>query len=274
MRNILEQIVETKKGEVARARENHAIEDFKNFPYYHRVCHSAVQSIRSGSNSGIIAEFKRRSPSKGWINQDASLADVVEGYQSGGAAAISVLTDTDYFGGSLHDLGMARGFSDLPLLRKDFMIDVYQIHEAKAGGADLILLIAAILQPQEVKTLATEAHALGLEVLLEIHDESELGHVCDEVDLVGINNRNLKNFEVDIEQSIRLQHLLPEHLIKVAESGIQSLETARLLRKSGFEALLMGEFFMKQKDPAASFAAFAGALREELIDNTGSNGSI
>ncbi len=274
MSNILEKIVETKKGEVERARENHAIEDFSNFPFYHRVCHSAVQSIRSGSNSGIIAEFKRRSPSRGWINQDASLADVVEGYHSGGAAAISVLTDTDYFGGSLHDLGMARGFSDLPLLRKDFMIDVYQIHEAKAAGADLILLIAAILQPHEVKTLAAEAKALGLEVLLEIHEESEVGHVCDEVDLVGINNRNLKNFEVNIEQSIRLQHLLPVHLVKVAESGIQSMETAVSLRESGFEALLMGEFFMKQKDPAEAFGDFASALQQELTNKAGSNGNI
>jgi len=266
MINILEKIVETKRGEVERARENHPIEDFRNFPFYKRSCISAVQSIRSGGNSGIIAEFKRRSPSKGWINQNASLADVVEGYQKGGAAAISVLTDTDYFGGSLHDLGMARGFSDLPLLRKDFVIDAYQIHESKAAGADFILLIAAILQPDEVKKLAGEAHDLGLEVLLEIHDESEINHVVEGIDLVGINNRNLKNFEVNIEQSIRLRHLLPEHLVKVAESGIESIEIALKLRCSGFDSLLMGEFFMKQEDPAITFEQFAGKLQQELMD--------
>jgi indole-3-glycerol phosphate synthase len=274
MINILEKIVETKKGEVERAREIHPVEAFRNFPFYNRACISAVQSIRSGDNTGIIAEFKRRSPSKGWINQDASLADVVEGYQKGGAAAISVLTDTDYFGGSLHDLGMARGFSDLPLLRKDFVIDAYQIHEAKAAGADFILLIAAILQPDEVKKLASEAHDLGLEVLLEIHEESEINHVVEGVDLVGINNRNLKNFEVNIEQSIRLQHLLPAHLVKVAESGIHSLEIALELRNSGFDSLLMGEFFMKQKDPATAFEQFAVQLQQALLAKAGSNGRL
>ncbi len=259
--NILEKIVVTKKEELALAKQQHPLETLKDAAHYHRQTISTVARLRSGTTAGVITEFKRRSPSKGWINEHAVLAEVVQGYAKNGAAAISVLTDVDYFGGSLDDLRKARSLVEVPLLRKDFTIDGYQLHEAKAAGADLILLIAAILSPIQVQELTDEAHSLGLEVLLELHDEAELAHVYDEVDMVGINNRNLKNFEVNIEQSIRLQSQLPKHILRVAESGIHSAKVAQSLLQNGFEALLMGEYFMKQAEPDMAFASFVNQLK-------------
>lgn len=259
--NILEKIVETKKEELEAAKRFMPKSMLIDRPLFHGPQHSVSDAIRSGKTSGIIAEFKRRSPSKGWINEFANPAEVAVGYAAAGAAAISVLTDTRYFGGSLTDLLVVRDAVGVPVLRKDFTIDAYQLYEAKANGADLILLIAAILSPAQVKELAEEAHSIGLEVLLEIHDEQEVLHVCPAADLVGVNNRNLKNFEVNIEHSIRLQNMLPGHTIRVAESGIHSVETARQLLDSGFDALLMGEYFMKQPDPAVAFATFTNQLK-------------
>jgi indole-3-glycerol phosphate synthase len=260
--NILEKIVATKKEELTEAKKLFPRSMLLDRPLFHAPKHSVTEAIRSGTTSGIIAEFKRRSPSRGWINEHASLDEVVRGYASSGAAAISVLTDSQYFGGSLSDLLQARQVVGVPLLRKDFTIDAYQLYEAKAYGADIILLIAAILSPGQVKELAEEAHSIGLEVLLEIHDEKELFHVCPEADLVGINNRNLKNFEVNIEHSIRLQSMLSSHTIRVAESGIHDAEIARKLLENGFDALLMGEYFMKQPNPAIAFASFYNQLKE------------
>jgi indole-3-glycerol phosphate synthase len=259
--NILEKIVATKREEVAASKRLFPKPVLLDMPLYHSPKHSVSEAIRSGNTSGVITEFKRRSPSKGWINEHADPALVAMGYAAGGAAAISVLTDTHYFGGSLSDLDKVREKVAIPVLRKDFTIDAHQLYEAKAHGADIILLIAAILSPAQLNELAEEAHSIGLEVLLEIHDEQELLHMCPAVDMVGINNRNLKNFEVDIEHSIRLQNMLPRHTIRVAESGIHSAGVAAQLLQSGFDALLMGEFFMKQPDPTIAFASFTNQLK-------------
>jgi indole-3-glycerol phosphate synthase len=261
---ILDKIVATKKEELSAAKRLFPKSMLLDGNFFHTAKHSVTEAIRSGKTTGVITEFKRRSPSKGWINEHAVAPEVAKGYAASGASAISVLTDSQYFGGSLTDLRMVREAVAVPLLRKDFTIDAYQLYEAKANGADIILLIAAILSPAQVKELAAEAHSIGLEVLLEIHDEQELLHVCAEADLVGINNRNLKNFEVNIDHSIRLQSLLPRHTIRVAESGIHSAEVGARLMQSGFDALLMGEYFMKQPDPAIAFASFSNQLKERL----------
>jgi indole-3-glycerol phosphate synthase len=259
--NILEKIVETKKEEVTSAKRLFPRSMLVDRPLYHSPKHSVTDAIRSATTTGVITEFKRRSPSKGWINEQADPVSVASGYAGSGAAAVSVLTDSNYFGGSLTDLDKVRKAISIPILRKDFTIDAYQLHEAKAHGADIILLIAAILSPAQVKELAQEAHAIGLEVLLELHDESELQHVCDEADLVGINNRNLKTFDVNIEHSIRMQSMLPANTIRVAESGIHSAGIGAQLLQSGFNSLLMGEYFMKQPDPALAFAKFVHELK-------------
>ena len=176
------------------------------------------------SRTVIIAEFKRKSPSRGIINDKASVEEVSQGYSANGASGISILTDADFFGGTLADLQKAAIINKIPLLRKDFMIDEYQLHEAKAYGASVILLIAACLSIEEVKRLATAAKNLNLEVLLEIHNEQELEHICDEVDLVGVNNRDLKTFKVSLEQSAHLSKLIPTAKVKISERGINSVE--------------------------------------------------
>jgi len=256
MKNILDRIVERKQEEVALAKQQAPLSQLQSLPAYQQPCVSAVQRIRSGAQPAVITEFKRKSPSKGWIKESAVVEQIVPGYCSQQAAAISVLTDTDFFGGSLQDLATAASSVDCPLLRKDFTIDAYQLHEAKAYGADLILLIAAILTPTQVQELADEAKSIGLEVLLELHAEDELAHVCEGVDMVGINNRNLKNFEVNLDHSIRMANALPAHKLRIAESGIHSAEAAVYLKQHGFDGFLIGEYFMKQADPAIAFAEF------------------
>ncbi len=261
MKNILDNIVARKQEEVAFAKQYMPIAALKDKAGYHAPTVSAVTRIRGDVQPAVITEFKRRSPSKGWINENASVQNVVPGYCSNGAAAISVLTDVDFFGGSLDDLALASSLVDCPLLRKDFTIDAYQLHEAKAFGADLILLIAAILSPMQVQELAAEAKSIGLEVLLELHDEDELNHMCEAVDLVGINNRNLKNFEVNLDHSIRMADALPAHKLRIAESGIHSAKAAVYLKQHGFDGFLIGEYFMKQVDPSIGFAEFKTAFQ-------------
>jgi indole-3-glycerol phosphate synthase len=216
--------------------------------------------------TGIIAEFKRKSPSKGVINDTASVEVVTAAYAAHGASGLSVLTDNHFFGGSLVDLTAAT-INETPILRKDFMIDPYQIIEAKAFGAEVILLIAACLSPTQVKELAGVAKDIGLEVLLEIHTSAELDHLCDNIDMVGINNRNLKTFEVDLAHSIALAKMLPAHLPKIAESGISNVSTIVELKKEGFDGFLIGENFMKTSDPAAAFAAFVADLKNQDNEN-------
>jgi indole-3-glycerol phosphate synthase len=212
------------------------------------------------NSTGIIAEFKRKSPSKGVINDKVKVEDVVSQYAAAGVSGCSVLTDTEFFGGAPQDLMTARDVVNIPLLRKDFMIDEYQFLEAKSWGADVILLIAAILTPQQVKSFTDVAHSLGLEVLLELHDESELNHVYHKVNMVGINNRNLKTFQVDVEQSVRMAEKLGDGFVKIAESGISDMEMLKLFRRSGFQGFLIGENFMKTNNPGQACRDFIAAL--------------
>ena len=223
--NILDQIIQQKISEVEDRKKKVSISELEKGVYFDRATLSLKESLEKRNSTGIIAEFKRRSPSKGVINDKADIIDVTTAYFESGASALSVLTDKNFFGGSDEDLVEAR-INQIPILRKDFIINEYQVTEAKSIGADVILLIAACLSPKEVKRLATFAKSLGLEVLLELHDERELEHICDETELIGINNRNLKTFEVNIEQSLIMGQKIPGDKIKIAESGISSNKAA------------------------------------------------
>lgn len=257
--NILEKIIAHKKGEVAERKGRVPIEELEKKPLFSRPAASLKQSVSDSSKTGIIAEYKRQSPSKGIINGTATVQEVVRDYAAFGASGISVLTDAEFFGGSLADLQEAT-YVEVPLLRKDFTIDEYQLVEAKAYGASVILLIAACLTPAEVAHLTRTAKSLGLEVLLELHDETELEHINPSIDLVGINNRNLKTFTVDLEQSVKLASQIGNGFIKVAESGISDVANIQYLKKYGFDGFLIGENFMKQPNPGAAFKAFAESL--------------
>jgi indole-3-glycerol phosphate synthase len=258
--NILEKIIGHKKTEVAEARAAVPVTELEKRPFFKREVLSLKASLGDPRKTGIIAEFKRRSPSKGVINDKVSVVEVTRGYTEAGAACLSVLTDRNFFGGSQEDLEAAR-VNVLPILRKDFIIDEYQILEARAMGADVILLIAACLKPKEVRHLAQVAASLGLEVLLEVHNEEELEHICDDTPIVGVNNRDLKTFTVDIERSIRLCQQMPTGKLLVAESGINRVETIWHMRDSGFHGFLVGEHFMKEQSPAIAFASFVQQLK-------------
>jgi indole-3-glycerol phosphate synthase len=257
--NILEKIVEQKKLEVKNRKEKVSVNELEQSECFNRKTFSLKQFLLDEDRTGIIAEFKRKSPSKGIINANASVASVTASYAKF-ASGISVLTDENFFGGSIADLQQAR-FNKIPILRKDFMIDEYQIIEAKSIGADVVLLIAACLTPQQVKQLASAAKKLQLEVLLEIHHEEELNHICNEVDFVGVNNRNLKTFEVNIQTSLRLIHQIPKNKLAITESGISSIDAIKQLRSAGFKGFLMGENFMKEENPALAFENFVTKLK-------------
>jgi len=258
--NILEKIVAHKKRELAERKVKHPVSSLEKDPLFSRATLSLRDSLFDENLTGIIAEFKRKSPSKGVIHDHADVLDITSAYTLHGASGISVLTDESFFGGSTEDLRKARK-NQIPILRKDFIIDEYQILEARAMGADVILLIAACLSPAEVKKLSVFAKKLGLESLLEVHDERELGHLCDEVDLLGVNNRDLKTFSVDINRSVELIGLIPQEKPAVTESGISDVETIKLLREHGFRGFLVGENFMKETDPAIAFASFVNKLK-------------
>ena len=258
--NILEKIITHKKTEVAEAKAAVPVAELEKRAFFTREVLSLKASLGDPRKTGIIAEFKRRSPSKGVINDKVSVVEVTKGYTEAGAACLSVLTDRNFFGGSPADLEAAR-VNAIPILRKDFIIDEYQIVEARAMGADVILLIAACLKPVEVRRLARVADSLGLEVLLEIHNEEELDHICDETQIVGVNNRDLKTFTVDIERSIRLSQQMPVDKLLIAESGINRVETIWHMRDSGFHGFLVGEHFMKDQNPAIAFASFVQQLK-------------
>jgi indole-3-glycerol phosphate synthase len=265
MKNILEEIVTYKREEIKKRKSESPVHFLEKQPGFNREILSMRNSLRVLKASGIIAEFKRESPSKGIINNSATVEDVTAAYTRHGASMISVLTDKPSFGGSSDDLKKAR-FNTIPILRKDFILDPYQLVESRAMGADAILLIAACLTPSRVRSLALEAHQLGLEVLLEIHQENELGHFCNEVDVVGINNRDLKTFSVNTEHSIRLAGHLPANTLRIAESGIKDVETLLYLRNAGFNGFLIGEQFMKARDPAIAFASFVDQLKKNLYE--------
>ena len=218
--NILDQIIETKKTEVARQKKVVGISDLEKYPFFNRNCNSLKSNLLKENESGIIAEFKQKSPSKGEINFRVKVEDVSKAYVNAGASCLSVLTDFEYFGGTLANLVKARETNpEIPILRKDFMIDTYQIVEAKAYGADVILLIAACLEKKQALELAQKAKELGMDVLMEIHNKEELEIVNDFVDVVGVNNRNLKTFEVNVETSVELSKLIPDKFVKISESG-------------------------------------------------------
>jgi len=260
--SILGQIVEHKRKEVDVLSRNVPVSLLEKMPLFSRGTFSLASRLKD--KAGIIAEFKRQSPSRQLIRQMADPALIIQEYEKAGAAAASVLTDSRFFGGSLADLLLARAASGLPLLRKDFTVSEYQLFEAKAYGADLVLLIAAVLTPDEVKQYTQLSHELGLEVLLEIHNEEELGHYCSEADMVGINNRNLNNFDISLEHSFKLASLLPETVIKVAESGIGQVEDMNLLKKAGFSGFLIGETFMRQESPGKICREFSNFLNNQF----------
>ncbi|GGA91247.1 indole-3-glycerol phosphate synthase TrpC [Puia dinghuensis] len=258
--NILDKIVEYKKKEVAERKAAAPVAMLERNGFFDRQPLSLRASLTDPAKTGVIAEFKRRSPSKGVINDRVSVEAVTKGYAAAGASCLSVLTDGPSFGGSSEDL-MAARVNNIPILRKDFIVDEYQIVEAKAIGADVILLIAACLSPEEVCRLAKFARSLGLEVLLEIHGEDELGHICGATPIVGVNNRDLKTFTVDIESSIRLIERIPTDKLLIAESGIDNVETIFRMKDAGFHGFLIGERFMKEQDPAIAFASFVEQLK-------------
>lgn len=255
---ILDKIIAQKKEEVAAAKSRISPDRLKDTAFFGKPTYSLKESIKN--KSGIIAEFKRQSPSKGIINNNVEPIDVVSAYEKYGASGISILTDRDFFGGDLTDIVNVREQITIPILRKDFMIDEYQFYEAKSIGADVVLLIASCLSPAQVQEFTDLAHKLKMEVLLEIHTEDELKHFNSKIDLVGINNRNLKDFKVDLQHSVQLKNQLPKDVLSVAESGIYSLENFQFLKEKGFDGFLMGEYFMKNTNPAKAFEEFASQI--------------
>lgn len=253
---ILDKIVTTKRKELAFAIENTPVGILEKSKYYTRRTLPLTDFILHPDKTGIIAEFKRKSPSKGIINADVTIEEVTTGYFRSGASALSVLTDQTYFGGSEADLIRARELNSIPILRKDFILEEYQIIEARAMGADAILLIAAILSASRVRHLARFARSLEMQVLLEVHGRSELDRLCEYVDVVGVNNRDLNTFDVDMEVSMALVGDIPSDFVRISESGITSPLAVKKLRNAGFQGFLIGENFMRSPDPVVAFSDF------------------
>lgn len=266
MKDILSEIILHKQAEIALQQQAVSLEQLQeqaeaiireNAPR-----HRSMKQALTASPTGIIAEFKRRSPSKGWINKTARAEEIPAAYEAAGAAALSILTDEQFFGGTLRDLRTARPLVNIPILRKDFIISRYQLLQACITGADAVLLIAACLSPEQCNHLTAQAHELGLEVLLEIHSPSELPYINKEVDMVGVNNRNLGSFVTDVENSFRLAEQLhhatqgTESPLLVSESGISHPETLHRLRAVGFRGFLIGETFMKTEHPGETLKEF------------------
>lgn len=259
--NILDKIVADKRKEVDLKKSIIPVSQYEVSALFERETTSLSHALKQ-SKTGIISEFKRRSPSKASINQNANVGQVAIGYEKAGVCGMSILTDIKYFGGCIEDLILARASVKLPLLRKEFIISEYQIIEAKAYGADVILLIAAVLTKQEIKTFSVLAKSLGLDVLLEVHNEEELNKsIMPSLDMLGVNNRNLKTFEVSLETSKSLSKLIPDDFVKVSESGISSIEAIKDLKKYGYEGFLIGENFMKTDNPGQSAIDFIQNLK-------------
>jgi indole-3-glycerol phosphate synthase len=261
--NILETIIAEKEIEVSRQKALVPFAVLEQSEFFNRKTFSLKEFLLDETKTGIIAEFKRKSPSKGIINDRSDVVEVTKAYTTNGASCLSVLTDEIFFGGTAADLKSAR-VNNIPILRKDFIIDEYQIVEARAMGADVILLIATCLSPQRVLELAVFAKTLQLEVLLEIHNEDELQHICDATEIVGINNRDLKTFTVDINRSIELGKKIPAGKLKIAESGINNTDTICTFKNAGFHGFLIGENFMKEADPTIAFAEFVKQLKAKV----------
>lgn len=259
--DILEKIIADKRREVELKKSIIPISQLENSVLFNSRTHS-LSKLLQNSSSGIIAEHKRKSPSKQTINSSFTVEEVVKGYQNAGVCGISVLTDMKYFGGSLDDLLLARASVTIPLLRKEFIIDEYQLIEAKAHGADVILLIAAVLTRQEIKYLSEFAQSLGLEVLLEVHNEEELQKaIMPSLNMIGINNRNLKTFEVSLSYSKELANLIPNEFVKISESGISNVAAVKELQQFGYQGFLIGENFMKTDNAGLAASEFIKQLQ-------------
>ena len=267
--NTLEKIIADKYLEVEARKQQRPVAILEKSSAFSRTPLSLKSFLLDPTKSGIITEFKRKSPSKGLINGTSSVEVVTKGYELAGASALSVLTDQDYFGGSTEDLELARKQVSIPILRKDFVVDEYQILEAKAMGADCILLIAAALSPAKVNSLATFAQSLGLEVLMEVHNLEELEQsFCEPLDVVGVNNRNLKTFEVSLDTSLELVDRIPNQVVKISESGISDPATLLSFRKAGFDGFLIGENFMKTSNPEQAAMDFILEFRRLMEEQT------
>ena len=268
MKDILSEIVAHKQTEVAMHKQAVPTEALKDCVDTLPPTGHSMKAALAASDTGIIAEFKRKSPSKGWIHQDASPAEVIPAYWAGGASALSILTDEHFFGGTLKDIKAVRPLIQLPILRKDFIIDEHQLFEARLTGADAVLLIAACLSVDKCCELAAMAHAIGLEVLLEVHSEKELPYICCQPDMLGVNNRNLGTFVTDVQNSFRMAEALRQSVgyaaeapLLVSESGLSKPEVVRQLREAGYRGFLMGEAFMKEMLPGIALKRFTKALR-------------
>lgn len=261
--NILEKIIAYKRQEVSKTSGMISTGQLEKSNLFKRKPISLSESLRDSSKTGIIAEFKRKSPSKGIINSEASIVDVASGYFREGASGISILTDNNFFGGSPGDLSLARKYNLFPILRKDFIISEYQVLESKAIGADAILLIAAVLEKAEIIHLARLARSLGMEVLLEVHEPGELDMLNHHVNIVGVNNRNLKTFKVNTDISEEFADQIPDGFVRISESGISSPQAIKRLRLAGYDGFLIGECFMSRSDPVEAFSEFI----KDLVSN-------
>jgi indole-3-glycerol phosphate synthase len=261
--NILDEIITHKKGELARKIAHTTFRNLESRKLFKRQPLPMTQSLLNPDKTAIIAEFKRKSPSKGIINTEVTVEEVTTGYFRSGASGLSILTDQSYFGGKETDLIRARELNPIPILCKDFIIDEYQIVEAKSLGADAILLIAAVLSGDQVLNLGRCAHALDMQVLLEIHGREEIDRLCEFVDMVGVNNRDLKTFTIDMDISFRLANLIPGGFIRISESGISSPGIVRKLKDAGYQGFLIGENFMGAPDPVVAFSDFVKLILSE-----------
>ena len=265
--SILHDIVKAKKNAVENRKHAFPFRKLENTPNFCKETISFKEHLLNPEKLGIIAEFKRRSPSKGIINSYADVDRVITDYQEAGASALSVLTEHDFFEGNDSDLIVAKNIVTIPIIRKDFIISKYQIAEAKSIGADAILLIAAILDKNQLSDYLNYAHSIGLEALIEVHDEKEFEKIPNEAQIVGINSRNLNTFDVNLDQTAKLLKMLPNDVIKVAESGIASIEDYMMLRKIGFDAFLMGEIFMRNANPGMACQNFICAVKNALLQS-------
>jgi len=265
--DILNKIVAHKKEEIANRKKLFPLAILEQSIFYKTKCVSMVSYLKRTDKSGIIAEFKRKSPSQNVINMYAKVEEVTIGYMQAGSSGLSVLTDEHFFGGKNEDLRIARKFNYCPILRKDFTIDAYQIHEAKSIGADTVLLIAEILSKHEVADLAAMAKDLGLEVLMEIHSADQLEKLNENIDIVGVNNRDLSDFSVDINTSIEMVKHVPSELTKISESGISNVENIIKLKKAGYDGFLIGQHFMETANPASKCRQFIKEIQNLRKDN-------
>lgn len=265
--NILEQIVNRKYEEVKKRRVRYTGSVLEKSNFFRRKPLSLKNAIMTEGSSGIIAEFKRRSPSKGIINESASAPKVCTGYSAAGSSAVSVLTDQEFFGGSMDDLAEVRRVVNCPVLCKDFIIDEYQLIEARSAGADAVLLISDILPSDRIDKLFRFAHSLGMEALIEVHNKKYLSSIPQDASLIGINSRDLATFNVSLSHSFELADRLPGNVVKVAESGIKTIEDYLTLKNAGFNGFLIGEYFMSSANPADSCKSFIESVRRTLQKN-------